>query len=99
MENNTILSLYADKSDNLWLGLDNGISFSEISSPFTIFNFYYGIETGYSSIVFKNILYVGTNQGLFARPMEELTNKTGGESRFKLIEGSRSGMESDTNRG
>lgn len=88
LPNNTVLSLFTDSSDNLWMGLDNGISYCELSSPFTWFNFYYGIETGYTSIVYHNILYIGTNQGLFARSLDQLSNKSGADNKFKLIEGS-----------
>ena len=33
IQNNTILSIYSDNDNNLWLGLDNGIDFIMISSP------------------------------------------------------------------
>lgn len=34
LNNNTILSIYQDKDDNLWLGLDNGLSVVNINSRF-----------------------------------------------------------------
>ena len=33
LQNNTILSLYADNEQNLWTGLDNGIDRIELNSP------------------------------------------------------------------
>lgn len=87
LQNNTILSLFRDKSDNLWLGLDNGISYIEISSPITYLNYCYGIETGYASIVYNNILYLGTNQGLFAKKLDQLNNYSETDLKFRLIEG------------
>jgi ligand-binding sensor domain-containing protein/DNA-binding CsgD family transcriptional regulator len=66
LQNNTILSLYEDRRNNLWLGLDNGIDYLEISSPITILNYSLNIESAYSSLVHNGILYVGTNQGLYA---------------------------------
>jgi len=66
--NNTVLSLLVDHRDNLWVGLDNGIDYLEINSPLA----YIGtkrIGTGYCCMVFKENLYLGTNQGLYVRPL------------------------------
>ncbi|HEY4789234.1 MAG TPA: hypothetical protein VIH57_24460, partial [Bacteroidales bacterium] len=87
LQNNTILSEFKDKSGNLWLGLDNGISYLEISSPITYFNYCYGIETGYASIVHNDILYLGTNQGLFAKEINQLSNQSLTDSKFRLVDG------------
>lgn len=66
MQNNTVLSLYTDPEQNLWAGLDNGIDRIEVNSPL----YFYFDKTGkfgtvYSSIIFNNKIYLGTNQGLF----------------------------------
>ncbi|MEO8794766.1 MAG: transcriptional regulator, partial [Daejeonella sp.] len=66
LQNNTILSLYADNEQNLWAGLDNGIDRIELNSPL----YFYFDKTGqfgtvYSSIISNNKIYLGTNQGLF----------------------------------
>jgi len=66
LQNNTVLSLYADKDQNLWAGLDNGIDRIELNSPL----YYYFDKAGqlgtvYSSLIYKNNIYLGTNQGLF----------------------------------
>lgn len=67
LQNNTVLDVTFDKENNLWLGLDKGISYIKINSPFrSIFpqNNPYG--SGYSSLLVNNsLLYLGTNQGLF----------------------------------
>ena len=65
LQNNTILSLYADNEQNLWAGLDNGIDRIELNSPL----YFYFDKTGqfgtvYSSLIVKNKIYLGTNQGL-----------------------------------
>ena len=68
LSNNTILSLFEDKDNNIWLGLDNGINCINTQSPFRIYNDQKGtIGTVYSSKVYKNKLYLGTNQGLFCK--------------------------------
>jgi DNA-binding CsgD family transcriptional regulator len=66
LQNNTVLSLYVDTEQNLWAGLDNGIDRIEVNSPL----YFYFDKTGrfgtvYSSIIFNNKIYLGTNQGLF----------------------------------
>ncbi len=66
LQNNTVLSLYADNEQNLWAGLDNGIDRIELNSPL----YFYFDKTGqfgtvYSSIISDNKIYLGTNQGLF----------------------------------
>ncbi|WP_316800090.1 triple tyrosine motif-containing protein [Pedobacter frigidisoli] len=66
LQNNTVLSLFADDEQNLWTGLDNGIDRIELNSPL----YFYFDKTGqfgtvYSSIIFNGKIYLGTNQGLF----------------------------------
>jgi ligand-binding sensor domain-containing protein/DNA-binding CsgD family transcriptional regulator len=86
LQNNTILKLYEDRDNNLWLGLDNGIDYLEISSPMTLLNHNYNIESAYTSLVHNGILYVGTNQGLYAREISALEDLHSGEG-FRLIPG------------
>ena len=79
LSNNTVLSIFEDVDYNLWLGLDNGINTVNLTSPFKQnakqSNFW---GTIYTSIVFNNILYLGTNQGLYYRVLNS-------NSDFKLI--------------
>tara|TARA_R110002012_G_scaffold100556_3_gene239237 strand:- start:1075 stop:3855 length:2781 start_codon:yes stop_codon:yes gene_type:complete len=85
LSNNTVLSLFEDAEKNLWLGLDRGINSIKFSSPYKIFTDYKGdLGTVYSSIVYKGNLYLGTNQGLFWRALNEtkafqLINTTEGQ--------------------
>lgn len=66
LQNNTVLSVYEDKHQNLWLGLDNGIDYVENSAPFSLISKEVGVKgTGYASLIYDNKLYLGTNQGLF----------------------------------
>ncbi len=87
LQNNTVLSLFLDKRKNLWLGLDNGIDFIEINSPISILNFTYNIETVYTSIIHNGIMYVGTNQGLYASEVEKLSNLNSINNKFELVKG------------
>ena len=80
LSNNTILSMFEDNEQNLWLGLDNGISMINFNSPFSIFNDLDGkLGSVYAAILFNNNLYIGTNQGLFY--------KRNNSDDFQFIEG------------
>tara|TARA_B110000444_G_scaffold10189_1_gene8739 strand:- start:489 stop:3287 length:2799 start_codon:yes stop_codon:yes gene_type:complete len=77
--NNTVLSLFEDFDNNLWLGLDNGISLINSKSAFKIFNDNDGrLGTVYASKLHNKYLYVGTNQGLFFKRYQSKND-------FKLI--------------
>ena len=81
--NNTVLSLFQDAEDNLWLGLDNGISNINLESAFRVYTDTKGkLGVVYASMVFEDILYLGTNQGLFFKPM----NSTG---EFNFVQGTK----------
>lgn len=67
--NNTILSLKIDMDNNVWLGLDNGISYVELNSPFlNLLGINNSVGTGYVAQVMGSQLYLGTNQGLYVMP-------------------------------
>lgn len=79
--NNTVQSVFEDIENNIWLGLNNGINCINIKSPFQVYNNNDGkIGTVYASSIFDGNLYLGTNQGLFVKPLESKNN-------FKFIEG------------
>lgn len=65
LQNNTVLKSFIDYKNDLWLGLDNGISFVDKDSPFTFFDANYNLSTVYASIVYEGVLYAATNQGVF----------------------------------
>ncbi|WP_207535622.1 triple tyrosine motif-containing protein [Desertivirga arenae] len=86
LQNNTVLSLYADNKQDLWAGLDNGIDRIDITSPL----YFYLDKTGdfgtvYSSIVHNGKIYLGTNQGLYYSNWSE-SNKLFQSFNFKLID-------------
>ena len=79
--NNTILSLFEDKNQNLWLGLDNGVDCVNVNSPFLEYNDDIGkIGAVYASAKSENYFYLGTNHGLYYRQMNK------GDD-FKMIPG------------
>ena len=80
LSNNTIHYIFEDAASNIWLALDNGINCINIKSPFSIYNDRAGdLGTIYTSAIYNGYLYLGTNQGLFSKPLN--TN-----SQFKFID-------------
>lgn len=70
LQNNNVLSVFADKNLNLWLGLDNGIDL--ISYNNALRHIYPDSDKdlpGYSSLIYQNKLYLGTSNGLYVMPL------------------------------
>ncbi|WP_439129391.1 triple tyrosine motif-containing protein [Polaribacter sp.] len=75
LSNNTILSVFEDVDNNIWLGLDNGINCINNNSHFKNYNKKSDfLGTIYTSIVYNENLYLGTNQGLFYRKLNSNDN-------------------------
>ena len=87
LQNNTILCLFEDSNHQLWLGLDNGIDYVEISSSFSYLNDGCGVYgTGYACKLYKDYLYLGTNQGLYRKSWNENQNNKYNGKQFELVE-------------
>ncbi len=86
LQNNTILCVQKDQYNNLWLGTDHGIDYVEINSPLTKLSYNYGLSTGYTALMRDGILYLGTNQGLFAMNWNDLRNGFPQSRSFQVIE-------------
>jgi DNA-binding CsgD family transcriptional regulator len=65
---NTITKVFTDSNNNVWLGMENGVSYIQMSSK-TNYLFDYEGEFGtvYTSHINDSLLYFGTNQGLFVK--------------------------------
>lgn len=65
--NNTVLRLWADNTDNLWVAMDNGIAQVRVNSPLY---FYEPVEAQigmvHDMVIEKDIIYMATNQGVYA---------------------------------
>lgn len=82
LQNNTVLSIFQDIDKNLWLGLDNGLDFINNYSPYKIYYDFSGkLGTVYDSKIYDEQIYLGTNQGLFYKPVNS-------NDEFKLVTGS-----------
>ena len=83
LQNNTVLSLFEDANSNIWLGLDNGISVINYTSPFRVYTDTKGIFGAvYASAFYQGFLYLGTNQGLFYRSLQSMDD-------FKIVDGTK----------
>lgn len=81
LSNNTVLSIYQDFDQNLWLGLDNGLSVLNLDSPFKEYTDHLGaLGVIYTAKKMAGKLYLGTNQGLFLK-------NNAGDTDFKLLAG------------
>jgi len=71
--NNAIRKVFKDNNDNIWLATESGISYLEPAK-----NLKYLIDTKgnygtvYSSLLSDSLLYLGTNQGLFVKNINNL---------------------------
>ncbi|GAA4891820.1 triple tyrosine motif-containing protein [Flaviramulus aquimarinus] len=90
LSNNTVHWVFEDAESNIWLALENGINCVNIKSPFSLYTDEEGkIGTVYTSLVFKDYLYLGTNQGLFYRRVDVKED-------FQLVKGIREAVWSLT---
>jgi AraC-like DNA-binding protein/ligand-binding sensor domain-containing protein len=79
---NRIHDVFCDHHDNLWVALNNGISYIQINSPITFFNDSSGLEgTVMSLLYYKECLYAATPHGLFSL-RQHPTDSSGGRSDF-----------------
>jgi DNA-binding CsgD family transcriptional regulator len=86
--NSNVLFVACDRAQNLWLGLDSGISHVETSSPFyRIFPDGNLEGTGYAARFFAEKLYLGTTNGLFFKPFGNYFDPFQKEN-FKVVSGS-----------
>ncbi|MBF6609223.1 MAG: LuxR family transcriptional regulator [Flavobacterium sp.] len=84
ISNNTILSIFEDVDENVWIGLDNGINCINLKSAIRSYSDNTGFfGTVYASLLNNGKLYIGTNQGLFCKtynskePFEFVKNTKG----------------------
>ncbi|MDD4971781.1 MAG: triple tyrosine motif-containing protein [Paludibacter sp.] len=66
LQNNTVLGMYCDRDNNLWLALDKGISLIRLNASIRyIRSFSPSVGSIYSLTYNEPNLYIGTNQGLY----------------------------------
>lgn len=82
LQNNTVLGIYSDPDNNIWISLDQGVDFiSFLVDP--SYNLYKHEEVGaiYSAALYKEDLYLCSNQGVFYRNLKNESQE------FRIIPG------------
>ena len=73
---NTVRRVFTDLNNNLWIGLDNGLSYLQTNSKTNYLIDRDGaLGTVFASHVKDSLLYLGTNQGLFEKNILLLKSK------------------------
>ncbi|WP_276497376.1 triple tyrosine motif-containing protein [Pontibacter litorisediminis] len=89
LQNNTVLNLHTDNTQNLWVSLDNGIDRVEVNSPlYFYFDKVGDFGTVYSSIIHGSKIYLGTNQGLYYSPWNPSDPNAAQHLDFRMIDNS-----------
>lgn len=87
LKNNSVLSIGFDKENDLWLGMDNGISHIEINSPYKSFVDNTGIlGTLYSIAPIMNGYLLGSNHGVFKYENKKLDFINGSQGQVWQID-------------
>lgn len=87
--NNNVLSIFLDKEKNLWLGLNNGLSFVAYNSAIKNISPQLNEESGYTAMVHKNHLYLGTSNGLYSVLLQPNTDISFVKGSFSLVTNTR----------
>ena len=66
LADHNILALYKDRLQNLWVSTDNGVTYLETNSPFSLLGKKSGLRGNVHTISSHNgYLYIGTDRGLY----------------------------------
>lgn len=88
LQNNNIKSIFSNEQDQIWLGLDDGISMLDPNSPIEWLNPpKFNNASGYSMAVAKGNVYFALANGLFEMPVASLADLKNGEEKLKKIKG------------
>lgn len=91
LQNNDVISVFLDRNNNVWVGLNNGISMIAYNSAVKYITPNTRNElSGYSTKIFRNELYIATSDGAYYVP---LNNENGdlsfSKGNFARVENSR----------
>ncbi|MES2777003.1 MAG: triple tyrosine motif-containing protein [Bacteroidota bacterium] len=89
LQTNNITTIFPDKEKNLWLGFDNGIDLVIHDNAIKHINpDRENKGPGYSAIIHKNQLYLGTALGLYTVPLVEPGNLHTVKEDFSMVKNS-----------
>lgn len=88
LQNEYVTNMAVDREGNLWLTLKDGIDHIEIGSPLSRIQDHRIAETKiYCSILYKDRLYVGTDNGLYWMDWKEYPQGKRDNAGFQKVEG------------
>lgn len=75
LQNNTVLALYKDNLSNVWVGMDRGLAYIRYNNRLSYYNsFAQDIGAVYCATYWNNYLLLGTNQGVYYIPKNDLNS-------------------------
>ncbi len=85
LQNNTVFAVFVDEDKNIWIGTNDGISVIYANLPYTVFSTFSNLtEAVYTSMKYKNKLYIGSSIGVFYKNFSAKNSIDGGQ--FKQVE-------------
>jgi len=85
LQNNNVLSVFADRDANLWLGLDNGIDFIAFNSAIKQILPSEQKAAGYTTLIRNGKLYIGTSNGAYVTTLQDKQDLSFSQGRFLPI--------------
>ena len=86
LQNNNILSVFRDNQGNLWLGQDNGIDFIAYNSAIKHISPNFQDGSGYTAIIYRKNLYIGTSNGLFSVSLQDVNDLSFSKGNFSAVD-------------
>lgn len=87
LQNNTVLTVFVDREDNIWCGLDNGIAKVDYNSSVSFLNRYYDLGTGFAFNHFDGYYYLATIQALYRISDDKFNSQLKDRSDFVKVDG------------
>ena len=86
LQNNNVLKLFADPKQNIWLALDNGIDQLRYNTAIKqILPDKHNSLTTYAALVFEHRLYIGTSDGLYSTPLDDVPDCSFSKGNFQPV--------------
>lgn len=86
LQNNNVLRLFTDPTQNIWLALDNGIDQLRYNTAIKqILPDKHNSLTTYAALVFGKRLYIGTSDGLYSTPLDSVTDISFSKGNFQPV--------------
>lgn len=86
LQNNNITSIFRDRNNNLWLGLDNGIDFIAYDNAIKhIYPENLNEGSGYAALIHNNQLYLGTTNGVYTVSLTGMDDLSFVKGRFAPV--------------